>query len=209
MEEKKINRKTLQGAETKKKIIESADLLFREYGFENVSVDTIVEKAGISKGGFYVHFDSKDALTAVLISEYVKYADLSYETFIETFPDNTETSVILLSLVEKIADLITDRVGYNLIKLAYRIQIDRNIDTDMLLSYSRDIYGMFDKLIRRGIRRGEFGAELDTETTAEQFVTVLRGFTYEWCIRYPNFQLKDELLRHFHQLLFGIKKRSA
>jgi AcrR family transcriptional regulator len=126
MEEKKINRKKLQGAETKRKIIESADSLFREYGFENVSVNSIMKRAEISKGDFYVHFDSKDALTAVLIAEYVKQADLSYEKFIETFPDNTETAVILLALVGKIADVITDRVGYDLIRLAYRIQIDRN-----------------------------------------------------------------------------------
>lgn len=176
------------------------------YGFENLSVDSIVERAGIAKGSFYVHFVSKDALTAVLTAEYVKQSDLSYEAFAEAFSDSAETSVILLSLVGKIADVITDRVGYNLIKLAYRIQINRNIDTNMLLSYSRDIYGLFDKLIRRGIRLGEFWTELDTETTAEQFVTVLRGFTYEWCIRYPDFQLKDELLRQFKLLLSGIKK---
>lgn len=60
-------------------------MLFREYGLENVSVNSIVKKAGISKGDFYVHFDSRDALTAVLIAEYVKQADLSYEAFIEPF----------------------------------------------------------------------------------------------------------------------------
>lgn len=205
MEEKKMNGKKLQGAETKRKIIESADSLFREYGFENVSVDSVVERAGVAKGSFYVHFDSKDALTAVLIAEYVKQLDLSYEAFTEAFSDSAETSVILLSLVGNIADIITDRVGYDLIRLAYRIQIDRNISTDALLSYSRDIYGVFEGLIRRGIRKGEFHAELDAETTAEQFVTVLRGFTYEWCIRYPDFTLKDELLRHFKLVLSGIK----
>lgn len=201
-----MNGKKLHGLETKRKIFESADSLFREYGFENVSVDSIVERAGIAKGSFYVHFTSKDALTAVLIAEYVKRADLSYEKFIETFPDSAETAVILLALVGKIAELITDRVGYDLIRLAYRIQIDRNIRTDMLLSYSRDIYGIFSILIQRGIRQDEFKPELDIETTAEQFVTVLRGFTYEWCIRYPEFHLKDELLRHFNLLLSGIKK---
>ncbi len=206
MEEKRMNGRKLQGAATKKKIIESADLLFRKYGFENVSVDSIVEKAGISKGGFYVHFASKDALTAVLISEYVRHADLSYEAFVKTFPDSTETSEILLSLIEKVADVITDRVGYNLIKIAYRIQIDRNIDPAALLSYSRNIYGVFSKLIQRGIRRGEFRAGLDAEKIAGQFVIVLRGFTYEWCIRHPDFSLKDALLRHFEMLLSGIEK---
>lgn len=189
-----------------KKIYESADALFKEYGFENVSVDSIVEKAGISKGSFYVHVDSKDDLTAALIAEYVSELDLSYGAFLKTFPESAEASVILLSLVGEIADIITDRVGYNLIRLAYRIQIDRNISTSVLLSYDRDIYGVFSELIQRGILQGEFKPELDTKTFAEQFVTVLRGFTYEWCIRYPDFHLKDKLLWHFNLLLSGIKK---
>ncbi|MEA4954692.1 MAG: TetR/AcrR family transcriptional regulator [Pseudoflavonifractor sp.] len=209
MDDKKINGKKLQGAETKKKIIECADALFREYGFENVSVDSIVEKAGISKGGFYVHFESKDALISVLIAEYVKRLELGYKAFIGALPDGVETSALLLSLVGKISDVITDNIGYNLIKLAYRIQIDQNINTGVLLSYGRDIYTLFDELIKRGVRRGEFKAELDTKASAEQFVTVLRGFTYEWCIRYPEFQLKDELLRHFNMLLSGIKNQRA
>lgn len=206
MESKKINGKKLQGAETKKKIYESAAALFKEYDFENVSVDSIVERAGISKGSFYVHFDSKDALTAALIAEYVSELDLSYKVFLEVFPDSTKASDILLSLVDKIADVMTDNIGYNLTKLAYRIQIDRNISTGSLLSYSRDIYGLFSSLIQRGIRQGEFKAELDADVLADQFVTVLRGFTYEWCIRYPDFHLKDELLRHFNLLLSAIKK---
>ncbi|WP_312615323.1 TetR/AcrR family transcriptional regulator [Oscillibacter sp.] len=207
MEDKKMNGKKLQGAETKRKIIESAVSLFKEYGFENVSVDSIVEKARISKGGFYVHFESKDDLTAALIAEYVNELDLSYGAFLKTFPESAESSSILLSLVDKIADIMTDRIGYNLTKIAYRIQIDRNISTDVLLSYSRDIYGVFSELIQRGIRQGEFREELESEATAEQFVAVLRGFTYEWCIRYPDFHLKDELLRHFNLLLSGIKSK--
>jgi AcrR family transcriptional regulator len=206
MNDKKINGKKLQGAETKKKIYESAAALFKEYGFENVSVDSIVEKAGISKGGFYVHFDSKDALTSALIEEYVSKLDLSYKTFLEDFPDSTKASDILLSLVDKIADVMTENIGYNLTKLAYRIQIDRNISTGTLLSYSREIYGIFSNLIKRGIRQDEFKAELVADMIADQFVTVLRGFTYEWCVRYPEFDLKDELLRHFNLLLSGIEK---
>ncbi len=206
MEDIKISGKKQQGAETKRKIIESADLLFREYGFENVSVDLIVEKAGISKGGFYVHFESKDALTAILIGEYVEKLDLSYEAFLETFTESEEAADILISFVGEIADKITDKIGYNLIKLAYRIQIDRNISADDLLSYRRDIYQVFSELIQRGIRRGEFREQLDAKMTTAQLVAVLRGFTYEWCIRYPNFCLKEELLRHFHLLLYGIKK---
>jgi len=206
MEDKKINGKKLQGAETKKKILKTAAELFSEYGFEKVSVDAIIAKAGISKGGFYVHFDSKDALTAALIDEYVSRLDLSYTAYVMSFPEDAEASEVLRSLVGRIADIITEEIGYNLIRIAYRIQIDRKIPNGTLLSSNRDLNTVFCDLFKRGVRQGEFRDELDAKTVAEQFVAVSRGFTYEWCIRFPDFHLKDELLRLFNLLLSGIKK---
>lgn len=207
MKSQKISSRKLKAAETKNKIYESADQLFRENSFEQVSVDSIVEKAGISKGAFYVHFDSKDALLAAYIENYVNKVDLDYQFYLESFSVNASASDILISLVEKIADKISYDVGYELIKIAYRIQLDRTINTDMLLSYKRDIYKIFSSLVDRGIRQGEFKPEITAEIVADHLVTVLRGFTYEWCIRYPSFNLKDQLHQHFLILLSGIKKQ--
>ncbi len=204
MEMKKISRK-MQAAETKKKIYDTAVLLFNEYGFENVSVDSIVEKAGISKGGFYVHFESKDAILTEMINDYVNKLDLSYKSFLEALSDSAKTSDIILSLVDQISDTI-EKIGYDLIKLAYRIHIERNNKNDNLLSYDRDLYKVFSTLIQRGIDRGELRADLPPEMISYQFVTVLHGFTYEWCIRYPEINLKDNLCRHFELLFTGIKK---
>lgn len=206
MEYEKISGKKLQGAETKKKILKTAAELFSEYGFEKVSVDSIIAKAGISKGGFYVHFDSKDTLTAALIDAYVSRLDLSYTSYIRSFPEDAEAPEVLRSLVGKIADIITDEIGYNLIRIAYRIQIDRKIPDGTLLSSNRDLNTVFGDLLQRGVRQGEFREDLDTKAVAEQFVTVSRGFTYEWCIRYPEFHLKDEMLRHFNLLISGVRK---
>jgi len=64
------NRK-LKAIETRKKIYTSAEQLFKKHGFENVSVDSIVEMANVSKGSFYVHFDSKNALIGALIADHV------------------------------------------------------------------------------------------------------------------------------------------
>lgn len=205
MEDEKISGKKLQGVETKNKILKTAAELFSEYGFEKVSVDSIIAKAGISKGGFYVHFNSKDTLIAALIDAYVNRLDLSYTSYIRSFPEDAEAPEVLRALVGKIADIITDEIGYNLIRIAYRIQIDHKITDGALLSSNRDLNTVFGDLLQRGIRQGEFRENLDIKAVAEQFVTVSRGFTYEWCIRYPEFHLKDEMLRHFNLLLSGIK----
>lgn len=205
MSTKKINVRKLKAAETKDKIFHCADELFRENGFEKVSVDSIVEKAGISKGAFYIHFDSKDALLAAFITEYVNKAELDYKLFLESFPGKASASDILISFVDKIAEIIAYKVGYILIKNAYRIQIDRSINTDILLNHNRDVYKIFSKLVDRGMQQGEFKTEIPADVIADHLIMAIRGFTYEWCIRYPEFNLKDQLHQHFEIILSGIK----
>jgi TetR/AcrR family transcriptional repressor of nem operon len=51
----------------RKKIVESARRLFNRHGFENVSVDSIMAQAGLTRGGFYSYFDSKSDLYAEVL----------------------------------------------------------------------------------------------------------------------------------------------
>jgi TetR/AcrR family transcriptional repressor of nem operon len=53
-----------QAAENRERIVETAGRLFRESGFDGVGVDAIMKAAGLTHGGFYGHFDSKDDLVA-------------------------------------------------------------------------------------------------------------------------------------------------
>ncbi|MDR3527309.1 MAG: TetR/AcrR family transcriptional regulator [Rhizomicrobium sp.] len=53
-----------QVAENRRKILDIAGKLFREKGFEAVSVADIMAGAGLTHGGFYGYFPSKDALIA-------------------------------------------------------------------------------------------------------------------------------------------------
>ena len=51
-----------QMAENRQRILEVAGQLFREKGFDAVSVAEVMKAAGLTHGGFYGHFDSKDDL---------------------------------------------------------------------------------------------------------------------------------------------------
>lgn len=50
--------------ETHQRIIEAAGRLFRLHGIDGVGVDAIMREAGLTHGGFYAHFVSKEALVA-------------------------------------------------------------------------------------------------------------------------------------------------
>jgi len=56
---------TRRQAETNKaKVVESAAALFRAKGFDHVNIADLMQAAGLTHGGFYNHFDSKDELEA-------------------------------------------------------------------------------------------------------------------------------------------------
>jgi TetR/AcrR family transcriptional regulator, transcriptional repressor for nem operon len=49
------------------RIVKEASRLFRERGFENVSVDEVMKAAGLTHGAFYAHFGSKEELQAAAV----------------------------------------------------------------------------------------------------------------------------------------------
>jgi TetR/AcrR family transcriptional repressor of nem operon len=55
-------------AKTRERIVESAWRLFNRHGFTGVSIDQIMEDAGLTRGGFYNHFSTKDELYAEVVS---------------------------------------------------------------------------------------------------------------------------------------------
>src|SRR5882724_11692810 len=55
-----------QAAAHREKILEVAGALFRERGFDGIGLADIMKQAGLTHGGFYGHFASKDDLAAVI-----------------------------------------------------------------------------------------------------------------------------------------------
>lgn len=58
-----------QVAENRRKILEAAGRLFRAKGFDAVTVAEIMQAAGLTHGGFYGHFKSKDDLIAQTLAQ--------------------------------------------------------------------------------------------------------------------------------------------
>lgn len=205
MMEAKINNRTKeQGAETKKRLFECAEKLFQQYDYKDVSVEAITKAAGVTKGTFYVHFDSKDTLYIALFSTYVEHLDLDYTAFLDSLPPDLPVADTLMAFVGEIIDLMVDKVGYDNLRTVYQLQLTNALDMHTITGYSREIYKLFNDILDRGIQRGEFKTSLPLEILTKHFVMAIRGLTYEWCIRYPDFNLKEQVLAHYKLLLFGI-----
>jgi len=57
-----------KAAENRERIVDTASRLFREKGFDGVGLDAIMKDAGLTHGGFYGHFGSKDDLAAEAVT---------------------------------------------------------------------------------------------------------------------------------------------
>lgn len=66
--------------EKEKGIMDAAIKLFGKKGYDATSVQEIVNEAGISKGAFYLHYKSKQALLLAIFQYY-------YDSFINEFKD--------------------------------------------------------------------------------------------------------------------------
>jgi TetR/AcrR family transcriptional repressor of nem operon len=55
---------------TRARIVDSARVLFNRHGFESVSIDDVMKNAGLTRGGFYHHFTSKQSLYAAAVSSF-------------------------------------------------------------------------------------------------------------------------------------------
>lgn len=65
-----------QMAENRIRILDVASRLFREKGFDAVTVSEVMKAAGLTHGGFYGHFTSKDDLVAqALVNTFSASAD--------------------------------------------------------------------------------------------------------------------------------------
>lgn len=206
MKEETISTRKLKAAETKRKIFETARQLVLEHGIENVSVDSIVEAAAVSKGSFYVHFESKDALVVDFINEYTNIADMDYKSFLLTISDCKSVLDTLVLLAEKISDYIEFNIGLDNMRVLYKAHLTKTIHTTSAISYNRELYTLFREVLERGVQQGELREDISADSLAKHIILAIRGITFEWCIRYPDFDLKMQVLDHFKILLYGLKR---
>ena len=56
---------------TKVRITEAARVLFNLHGFDKVTIEMVMARAGLTRGGFYRHFDSKEALYGAAVQSFL------------------------------------------------------------------------------------------------------------------------------------------
>lgn len=74
-------------AENREKILSVAGVLFRENGFDGVGVADIMKAAGLTHGGFYGHFSSKDDLALEVSRKLIDRVEERWKEHIASSPE--------------------------------------------------------------------------------------------------------------------------
>jgi TetR/AcrR family transcriptional repressor of nem operon len=71
----KVNKKAQSSLETRNKLLDAAMGVIRTKGYNATSVDDICQMAGVTKGSFFHHFQSKEALAVAAAAHFSAMAD--------------------------------------------------------------------------------------------------------------------------------------
>jgi TetR/AcrR family transcriptional regulator, transcriptional repressor for nem operon len=82
---------------TRQRIVEAAAAAFRERGVADVGVAEIMRRAGLTHGGFYAHFDSKDDLLGAALDHAATQVTSMLETAVKNRPGQDQLLNVALT----------------------------------------------------------------------------------------------------------------
>ncbi len=84
--------------ETRGKILSAAEKLFAQEGYDATGVAEICDQAGVSKGAFYHHFDSKQAVFLTLLDQWLERLDAEMQHIRASSQDGIQALVEITAL---------------------------------------------------------------------------------------------------------------
>jgi AcrR family transcriptional regulator len=97
-----------QKAETRQRIVAAAAELFRRQGIDGVGVDAIMRAAGLTHGGFYGHFPSKEALVGAVSAEQLARSATRWTEAADQLPADEALSRIVTGYLDRRYAVQTD-----------------------------------------------------------------------------------------------------
>jgi len=187
---------------TKKKIVSAAWKLFYDQGYDNTTIDEIIEESHTSKGSFYHYFEGKDALLSSLSFLF----DDKYEELIPQLRPETDSFEKLLFLNRKLFSLIEDTISLELLARLYSTQLITKGEKHML-DPSRTYYRLLRQIVTEGQEKGELRRDLSVNEITKLYAICERALMYDWCICNGDYSLRNYSATVLPMLLQEIREK--
>lgn len=169
---------------TKGKIVSAAWQLFYRQGYDDTTIDEIVEASGTSRGSFYHYFEGKDALLSSLSYLF----DEKYEELMETMDMSLSPIDKLIFLNQELFGMIENTVSVDLLCQLFSSQLITKGERH-LLNTNRTYYKLLRQITIEGQEQGYFKENLSVNDITKAYAMFERGLMYDWCICNGDYSL--------------------
>ena len=169
---------------TKSKIVSAAWQLFYEQGYDDTTIDEIVELSDTSKGSFYHYFDGKDALLSSLSYLF----DEKYEELMESMDSAMNPVDKLVYMNQELFLMIENTVSVELLCRLFSSQLNTRAEKH-LLDTGRTYYKLLRKIAMEGMSKDCFKEDFTVSDITRAYAMFERGLMYDWCIGGGNYSL--------------------
>ena len=170
---------------TKGKIINAAWKLFYEQGYDNTTVEEIIDESGTSKGSFYHYFEGKDALLSSL--SYI--FDQKYDDLKKSITDGMNCFDALIFLNRELFGMIEESIDMDLLARLLSTQLITKGEKH-LLDRNRVYYKLLKSIVMSGQQKKEITSEMSVNEIVKMYAMCERALMYDWCLCTGDYYLK-------------------
>lgn len=162
---------------TKNKIITAAWKLFYEQGYDDTTIEEIVEASGTSKGSFYHYFGGKDALLGTLADLF----DNKYRELIPQLEEDLDSFDKLMFLNQELFLMIDNSISMDLLARLYSSQLVTS-GQKLLLDHNRIYYKILRQITAEGQQKGDLRSDISVNEFVKAYALCERALIYDWCV---------------------------
>lgn len=190
-----------KGERRRQELYETALRLFREKGYEHVSIAEIAKAAGTAKGTFYIYFPTKGDVVKELIKKYDAY----YAKKMDELPPDAAPRAAIQEMIWETCELTKKIIGADMIRAVYTNQLLKSPDPDHRDPDCRPVYRITEALLQRGQKQGLITDKYPAWTMAVWLLRAIHSTYYSWSMEGGNFDLSRETRRYIQVLFDGLE----